>query len=166
MDAISDVLYLLDSSEYDDAVAAITDEAFGPGRFVRAAERVREMAPHIRALSFVAIQGGAVVGSVRLTPVAIGKTPVLMLGPLAVRPGYKNRGIGKALMRMAADAAKAAGETVIFLVGDEPYYGPLGYRRLAIGSVTMPRPVDPTRILALPLVEGALVGLEGRVQPR
>lgn len=33
-------------------------------------------------LSFVALMGGIVVGSVRQTPVIVGKTPALLLGPL------------------------------------------------------------------------------------
>ncbi|UIJ72952.1 GNAT family N-acetyltransferase [Aurantimonas sp. HBX-1] len=147
-------------------IGAITDEAFGPGRFVRAAERVREMAPHDQALSFVAEHDGAIIGSVRLTPIAVGRAPSLMLGPLAVRPDYKNRGVGKALMRIAAEAARAAGERSIILVGDPPYYAPLGYSPLPRGSVIMPGPVDLSRLLGLPLAEGALAELVGRVGPR
>ncbi|MEF2071663.1 GNAT family N-acetyltransferase [Consotaella aegiceratis] len=166
MPSPADVRYLPETADHDAVIAEIADEAFGPGRFARAAERVREMAAHDRALSFVAVLNGGVIGSVRLTPVAIGRRPALMLGPLAVRPAHKNKGVGKALMRLAAEGAMRAGETVIFLVGDLPYYGPLGYRRLPPGSVRMPGPVDPARLLALPLAEGALTGLSGRVAPR
>lgn len=162
----TDVRYLAETADHDDAIQAIAAEAFGPGRFVRAAERVREMAPHSRALSFVAILSGAVVGSVRQTPVRIGARDALMLGPLAVRPVFKNQGIGKALMRLAAEEAKARGETAIVLVGDPPYYAPLGYRPLPRGSVLFPGPVDPARILGLDLTGRGLEGLAGRIGPR
>ena len=36
-------------------IEAINEEAFGPGRFARAAYRIREGGPHERDLSFVAV---------------------------------------------------------------------------------------------------------------
>jgi predicted N-acetyltransferase YhbS len=161
-----DVVYLAETAEHDPFIAAIADEAFGPGRFVRAAERVREMARHDRQLSFVALLDGVVVGSVRLTPIRVGARPCLMLGPLAVRPQFKGKGIGRRLMAMAETAALLAGETVIMLVGDRAYYMPFGYHPLPMGAVEMPGPVDKSRLLALPLVENALDGLAGKVGPR
>lgn len=161
-----DVVYLPETAEHDAVIDAIADEAFGPGRFVRAAERVREMAPHDRRLSFVALLDGVVIGSVRLTPIRIGEAPCLMLGPLAVRPSFKGKGIGRRLMATAETTALMAGERVIMLVGDRAYYMPIGYRPLPVGSVVMPGPVDRTRILGLPLVEGALENLSGVVRAR
>ena len=161
-----DVRFLPEMSIHADAVAEISAEAFGPGRFSRAAERVRERAGHEPSLSFVAVLGGAIVGSVRQSRIRIGDRPALMLGPLAVRPPVMGRGLGAALLDVAARAARDAGETVILLVGDPPYYGPHGYRPLPHGSVWMPGPADPSRILALALVEGALEKLCGRVGAR
>lgn len=166
MFSLSDVRYLPEAPAHAPAVEAIADEAFGPGRFVRAAERVREMALPDPDLCFVALVGGEVVGSVRQTPILIGDRPALMLGPLAVRPSFKNRGIGKALMRMTARAAAEKGEAVIVLVGDPPYYAPLGYKPLPRGSIVLPGPADPARVLALPLFDGAVDGLGGAVRPR
>ena len=69
-------------------------------------------------------------------------------------------------MRLAAEAARAAGECSIVLVGDPPYYGPLGYRVLAKGTVLMPGPVDPARLLGLELRDRALSALQGKVRAR
>jgi len=160
------VLYAPETADHADAIERIAAEAFGPGRFARAAERVRERQPHDPALSVVAFLHGEVVGSVRQTRVRIGATPAVMLGPLAVRPLFTKRGIGRQLMRLAADAAGQAGERVIFLVGDRAYYEPFGYRPLPVGTVRMPGPVDERRILALELVPGALEGISGAVEPR
>ncbi|BDA85846.1 N-acetyltransferase GCN5 [Aureimonas sp. SA4125] len=160
------VRYLPETADHAAAIEAIAAEAFGPGRFARAAERVREMSPHDENLSFVAIFDGVVVGSVRQTPIAIGSRACVMLGPLAVRPVYKGQGVGRRLMALAEAAARDRGETAIMLVGDRAYYMPLGYRPLPAGSVTMPGPVDPARILGLPLVDGGLEGLAGRVRSR
>lgn len=161
-----EVHFVPESPEHDGAVEALNAQAFGPGRHAKAAARVREMAAHDPALSFVAIRQGEIVGTVRQTKVSIGGRPAVMLGPLAVRPALKGRGVGRALMALAAEAAAAAGESVVFLVGDRAYYMPLGYQPLAPGSVWMPGPVDERRILALPLAAGALDGLSGAVGPR
>ncbi|WP_416358306.1 GNAT family N-acetyltransferase [Aureimonas phyllosphaerae] len=161
-----DLRFCAEQAEHADTIEDIAAEAFGPGRFTRAAERVRERSPHDPALSLVAILGSEIVGSVRQSRVSIGGVPVVMLGPLTVRPRFKKRGIGRTLLAMAAETAGLAGERAIFLVGDRAYYMPLGYRPLPIGSVTMPGPVDEARILGLDLVPGAWDGVAGRVEPR
>lgn len=162
----SDVRYRPEQPFDAAAIEDIAAEAFGPGRFARAAERVREMAAPDRALCFVAAHQDEIVGSVRVTPILVGEKPSLMLGPLAVRPPYKGRGAGKALMRLCADAARDKGETSIILVGDAPYYGPLGYRPVPVGTIAMPGPVDPARLLVLELRPGAAQSLVGRVRAR
>ena len=52
------------------------------------------------------IHDGAVIASVRMTRVAAGEGRALLLGPLAVRPAYKNLGIGRRLVRIAVEAAE------------------------------------------------------------
>jgi predicted N-acetyltransferase YhbS len=160
---IADVAYLPEEPAHDPEIEHINAEAFGPGRFARAAYRIREGGPHERALSFVAVYRGAVVASVRLTRIAAGEGRALLLGPLAVRPDYKNLGIGKRLVRIAVEAAEKAGAGAVVLVGDEPYYGPLGFKKVRRGQLSMPRPVDLDRILAVELKSGALAALEGMV---
>lgn len=160
------VRYLPETPDHDAAIEAIASEAFGPGRFARAAERVREICPRDRSLCFVALFDGTVVGSVRQTPIAVGGRPALMLGPLAVGPVYKGQGIGRRLMALAEKIAREKGETAILLVGDRAYYEPLGYVPMPRGAVIMPGPVDQGRVLGLALVDGALDGLTGRVGRR
>ncbi len=144
------------------AIEILNDVAFGPGRFARAAYRLREGVPHEAPLSFVGDVDGRVIGSVRLTRTLIGDRPALLLGPLAVEPAWKDKGCGKALVRTAVAAARLQGHRLILLVGDEPYYGPLGFRRVEPrGAVVMPGPVDPERVLVAELVPGAAEGLAG-----
>jgi len=146
-----------------DAVAALNDTVFGPGRYVRAAYRLREgVAPDL-ALSVVAEVDGRVVGSVRMTPILIGTHPACLLGPLVVEPVHQNRGGGKALVAAAVANAREAGHSLVLLVGDEPYYGPLGFVRVSARDVVMPGPIDPQRLLIAELREGAAAGLKGTV---
>ena len=160
---VADVVYLPEEPAHDNAIECLNAEAFGPGRFARAAYKIREGGPHARHLSFVAMSDSKVVASVRQTPIAAGDGRSLLLGPLAVIPAWKNLGIGRQLVRMALDAAAQAGWHSVVLVGDEPYYGPLGFARIPDGRLSMPRPVDPNRLLIHEIVPGALEALSGDV---
>jgi predicted N-acetyltransferase YhbS len=159
----ADVTYLPEHPAHDPEIDHINEEAFGPGRFARAAYKIREGGPHERALSFVALHDGAVVASVRLTRIAAGKGRALLLGPLAVRPTHKNIGIGRKLVQIAVEEARKAAAPAVVLVGDEPYYGPLGFKKMPRGQLSMPRPVDPDRLLAIEIEPGALALLSGTI---
>jgi predicted N-acetyltransferase YhbS len=154
-----------EASADGDAVERLHERAFGPGRFARTAYRIREGAPHRPELSFTALVGTLLVGSVRLTPVRAGEQPGLMLGPLTVDPAFENRGIGAALIGRSLDAAREAGHALVLLVGDEPYYERFGFTRVPRGQLVMPGPVDPDRLLATELVEGSLAGARGTILP-
>lgn len=160
----ADVAYVAELAAHDHEIEEINAEAFGPGRFTRAAYRIREGGPHLQDLSFVALAEGAVVASVRMTPIAAGEGRALLLGPLAVRPAFKNLGIGRRLVAMALDAARKHGWELVILIGDAPYYAPLGFSKVVPnGQLIMPGPVDPRRLLAAELSEGALEGFAGDV---
>ncbi len=143
------------------AINLLEERAFGPGRFSRTAFRLREGNPHDRALSFIARVSTLVVGSIRLTRIHVGAHPALLLGPLTVDPAFHSRGIGKALIDSALEAATVQGHRLVLLVGDEAYYARSGFRRVAPGKIVMPGPVDPARVLVRELVEGALDSISG-----
>jgi predicted N-acetyltransferase YhbS len=145
------------------AVEALVAKVFGPGRFAKSAYRLREGVDPVAALSFVAVETGALRGSVRFWPICVSSQPALLLGPLAVQSDQRGRGIGIALMQRGIDRARQLGHRAIVLVGDEPYYSRVGFAVLPKDSVKFPGPVDRTRILALALVEGALDSLKGDI---
>ncbi len=133
----------------DDAfVEELQALAFGPGRFARTAFRVRERFPIDRSLSLVAEIDGQRVASVWMTPVSVDGVDGYLLGPLATDPAYRGRGAGKLLVREVTRLALARGEgSFVMLIGDEPYYGPLGFAPTTPGAIQFPGPVDPTRVL-------------------
>jgi len=147
------------------AVERLNERTFGPGRYARSAYRIREGRGHLPELSFVARIGTLMVGSVRLTPVCIGDTPALLLGPLTVEPPFRSRGIGRMLMERALSEAREKGHRIVLLVGDEPYYSRVGFKLVPKGRITMPGPVDAARVLVFELVDGAFEGVSGAVAP-
>jgi len=144
-------------------VDAFIDAVFGPGRFVKTAERLREGNTPIPGLSFVCWRGHDLIGCVRQWPILIGGAPVVFLGPFAVEPGQRSQGLGAKLILRAVDAAQAAGHGAILLVGDAPYFGPLGFEMVPTGRITLPGPVDPRRVLWRALKPGGVDGLSGAV---
>jgi predicted N-acetyltransferase YhbS len=151
----------------DDAVPIdrLHERTFGPGRYARTAYRIREGRGHVLDLSFTARIGTLLVGSVRLTPVTIGETPALLLGPLTIEPPFRERGIGQALIERALGEARRKGHRLVVLVGDEPYYAKAGFKRIPKGRASMPGPVDPARLLVAELVEGAFANVSGPIRP-
>jgi len=164
---MSDLSVTILPESADDALAIerLHERTFGPGRYARTAYRIREQMQHRPDLSFTARIGTLLVGSVRLTPIRIGHTAALLLGPLTIEPPFRERGIGRALIDRALAAAREQGHRLVVLVGDEPYYGGSGFKRIAKGMVRMPGPVDPARLLVAELVAGAFAGVSGAIRP-
>lgn len=138
--------------------------SFGPGRFAKSAYRLRDGVDPVAGLSFVAVDATDLLGSIRFWPIAIGMEPSLLLGPLAVQPALRGRGIGIALMKHAIAAARTFGHSSIVLVGDEPYYVRVGFARLPPGRVKFPGPVDPARVLGMSLQHNVMLTLKGEVR--
>lgn len=126
------------------AVDRLVEQAFGPGRYAKTAERLRENNRSIADCCFVAREGGRVIGGVRLWPITVGGEPSAFLGPIAVDAEGRKRGVGGALVERACEAARAAGWRSVLLVGDTPYFGRFGFET---ADARLPGPVDPKRVL-------------------
>ena len=143
----------------------LLDAAYGPVRFTKTSERLREGNDPAAGLAFVVVEDGRVIGTLRLWPVAAGAgRSALLLGPLAVHPDYRNRGIGSDLMRRALRDAKRRGHKAVLLVGDAPYYGRFGFSAAQTGRLWLPGPYEQHRLLGLELVPGALGGARGLIR--
>jgi predicted N-acetyltransferase YhbS len=147
------------------ALAELSAQAFGPGRFARTAYRVREGVPPVVPLCLTGWLDGRLVGGIRFTAVRIGKAGnALLLGPLVVDPVHAGKGYGRALVEQGLARARAQGFALVLLVGDMPYYGRFGFVPVRPGQVTLPGPVDPARLLALELEPGAVANAVGLVR--
>lgn len=151
-----------ETPEMDAHIVGMTDRAFGPGRYVKTAERLREGSAPLRALSFVAQKNGRLAGSVRLWPVVVQgeqtSESIAFLGPIVVEPEFRSLGLGKQLIQRSLDAAARVGIRAVALVGDAAYFAPLGFVR---ADLVLPGPVDPRRVLIHYLQPG--LSLSGRL---
>lgn len=147
------------------AIETLLDRAFGPARFVKSSERVREFAEFAPELSWCAWAGGKLLGVVRMWRIQVGGAAVAFLGPLAVDTDERSGGLGGELVERACDAAREAGEAAVLLVGDEPYFDRFGFSAALARGVLMPGPVDQRRVLARDF-RASSEGLSGAVRGR
>jgi predicted N-acetyltransferase YhbS len=157
-----------DSTTHDhDAIEHLLDLSFGSDRHTKTSYRLREGNSAVAGLSLVVRDPGiGIAGTISFWPLAIGvrQSPALLLGPLAVHPDRQGLGIGLKLMREGLARARAQGHGLVLLVGDEPYYARVGFRKLPPDLIALPGPVNPERFLYLELKPGALAGVSGLAQ--
>ncbi len=151
----------LDAPEHAAAVEALYDDVFGPGRFAKTAERLREGNTKIADASLVAIDSEGLTGVVRVWPVTVGETGrAAFLGPIAVAERRRGNGVAFKLMERAIGVCREQGYAAVILVGDLDYYDRFGFKS-AEGRFQLPGPVDQKRVLIRDLSEraGKLSGL-------
>jgi len=154
--------------EHAAAIERVLDRAFGPGRFAKTSERVREQGAVFEpALSRVAMdEAGEVLGVCRISRVKAG-VELYFLGPLAVDPDAQSAGLGAALARACVSACRAVRGNGVILVGAATFFLPLGFGVVPAGRIKLPGPVDPARLLWCELRPGGLAQAEGAlIAPR
>ncbi len=139
----------------------LLDRAFGPDRFTKTSERLRE--GRLPAFAFSALdETERLVGTVRLWHVVdAAGVPSLLLGPLAVDTACRSQQVGGRLMRHALNQASVAGHGSVVLVGDLPYYERFGFAAGLLDEVCLPGYLDRQRFLALELRKGSVARMSG-----
>ncbi len=156
----------------DGAIATLLDAAFGPDRHGRTAYRVRRGMAWLTELSFAAHDAaGGLAGVLQCWPVALAgadgvEAPLIMVGPVAVRPDLQLHGLGRRLMDhlvVVADALPQAQALPLMMIGDPDYYGRFwGFTAEGTGEWEAPGPVERHRLLArAPLAALPRAGLLG-----
>ena len=116
-----------------DAITHLTEAAFANAPHTSHTEQF--IATALRkagqlSVSLVALEGGALVGHVALSPVMLssGDAGWHGLGPISVRPDRQGHGIGAALMVAAIERLKTMGSAGCVLLGDPHYYVRFGFK--------------------------------------
>lgn len=151
-----------------DAVEALLDRAFPPGRQARTAYKVRGSVRPIASLCFAAVEEDRLIGSIQCWPVALTDDsghahPMVMVGPVAVDPDRQQSGIGRELLHHMLHAAAASGlDRAMMLIGDPEYYGRFfGFTAERTAEWRLPGPVERHRLLARGPEVPALAGMLG-----
>lgn len=155
------------------SVEDLLDAAFGADRFGRTAYRIRQGLTPVDELSF-AIQGdgGDLIAIIQCWPVAhFGcddvVTPLVMVGPVAVRPDVQRGGHGRALMDKMVESARQVADGALMMIGDPEYYGRFwGFDADATGAWDLPGPFEQRRLLGLAVNGHALPHSAGMIGPR
>ncbi len=143
----------------------LLDLSFGPERWRKTCERLRENRLPSEGLAFAAHENGVLVGTLRFWSIAAGDHhDALLLGPIAIDPLQRSRGLGGRMIRQGLFSAREMGHGAVLLVGDAPYYQRFGFSRAGAENLDLPGPVDLARFLALELQPGALAGAIGLVR--
>ena len=153
------------------AVEALLDAAFGSDRFGRTAYRIRKGTDAIPALSFALVEAGALVGTIQCWPIALqtkeGPVPLVMVGPVAVRPDVQRGGHGRLLMAHMLKAAETEADGALMMIGDPEYYGRFfGFDADATGAWDLPGPFEKRRLLARAINGHGLPTGAGMIGPR
>jgi predicted N-acetyltransferase YhbS len=136
-------------------IEALLDAAFGPDRKTRTAYRIRAGMPELEGLSFAAQgESGELIGSLQSWPIALHREdgppePLVLVGPVAVRPNLQRGGVGKALMHALLAAADAGGADAMAMIGDPEYYERFfGFSAAQTQGWELPGPFERHRLLA------------------
>ena len=150
----------------DRAVVALARLALGNRLDDSPAAAMRAGTRPLPGLSMVALEDRRPVATARCWPVVIGAgARAVQLGPVAVHPDRRGRGLAGQLIRRVLERAQAAGHRIAVLVGDPALYARYGFEPAARRAILLPRGEERERLQVLALVPGALDGLAGTVRP-
>lgn len=130
---------------------------------------LRRHQDYMPELSFVIEAKGEIIGSIHFTHAWVitsagDEIPVVHLGPVSITPALHRQGFGRALITHAIDSAKARGHRAIVLGGFPYHYQPYGFASTKKYRIAMTDGKFYTGIMALPLYEGALDGITGKLK--
>ena len=151
-------------------IEALLDAAFGADRHERTAYKLRAGMRAISALSFAAVNGSKLRGTLQSWPVRLEtqagtSAGLTLVGPVAVSPAQQRSGIGRMLMTHMLRVADAGAADALMMIGDPEYYGRFfGFTAEATGGWELPGPVERHRLLAR-IQRGGGVPAEGVIGP-
>jgi putative acetyltransferase len=145
------------------AIRAVNEAAFGE---VAEADLVDKLRAHGSVLvSLVAEFEAAIIGHVLFSRMHIdtasGPVPAVALAPVAVLREHQRNGIGQRLIMHGLDSLRVRGEQIVIVLGNPGYYRRFGFSTNQAALLEAPFPREA--FMAMELVNGALVGVQGRV---
>ena len=106
------------------AIRIVEEVAFGQPDEARLIDDLRAAGDAV--FSLVAVDDDTVIGHALFSRMK-APFPALALGPVAVQPEYRRKGIGSRLIREGIARSEAAGWAGIFVLGDPAFYRRFGF---------------------------------------
>lgn len=140
--------------EDNESVREVNQLAFGSPTEANLVEELRRRGAVV--LSLVAESDAQVTGHILFSPVVVHspdfRGSALGLGPMAVLPHYQRRGVGSLLVREGLRRCKAAGYSLVVVLGHPEYYPKFGFRPGHELGLCCEYTVPPEAFMALELV--------------
>jgi predicted N-acetyltransferase YhbS len=148
-----------EGADQDAAIELVLDRAFGPGRFAKTSERVREHAAALdRSVSRVAMVGDALIGCCRMSRLNLDAAPIYFLGPLAIDPDWQGHRLARPLIAAALASARATDAIGVLVIGRPALFAAYGFAPIKPGTIAMPGPIPWERLQGLHFAGAALAG--------
>lgn len=151
-----------------DAVFEVNKFAFEQDDEARLIEMLRQSDAFIPELSLVATFDEKIIGHILFTKIKIineeVETESLALAPMAVRPEFQRKGIGRQLIKHGLDKAREMQNKSIIVLGHEHYYPKFGFVPADKWNIKSPYDVPTNFFMALELVTDGLKGVNGLVK--
>jgi predicted N-acetyltransferase YhbS len=125
--------------------------------------KMRSHPDFVKALDFVAVSKGRIIGSILYTKSQVvdetGRVlETLTFGPLCVHPDFQRKGVGKALISRTSKLALEMGYPAIIIYGDPRNYCVNGFKNCKDFNITNKDGKHPYAMLVLELKEGIFAG--------
>ena len=132
------------------------------------ARNLRSRAAFVQELDYVAELDNSVIGNIMYTRSKVvsddgGEWETLTFGPISVLPKYQRQGVGGALIRKTLEVARELGYRAVLIYGHESYYPRFGFKPASEYGITTADGKNFPAFMALPLYDGALDGVGGRL---
>jgi putative acetyltransferase len=141
-------------------ISIVNDQAFNKKNEGELVMNLRNRAGFLPELSLVADYKGKIIGHILFFPISIlsgsESIPTLCLGPMAVLPGFQNKGIGGDLIREGLSAAAVMGFNSVLVLGFPKYYPKFGFARASKWKIKAPFEVPEEAMMAMELKKGSL----------
>jgi putative acetyltransferase len=144
-----------------DGIRVLNRQAFKGDAEAKLVDLLRERGRNI--VSLVAVEDGQVVGQVLFTEVSVTPTASYKgvgLAPMAVLPGFQNRGIGTELGTRGLSLCRDLGYDFAVVLGHTDYYPRFGFKKASDFSIGNDYEVDDP-FMALEFKPGILGSFKG-----
>jgi putative acetyltransferase len=147
---------------------AVEEKAFGETEGPVIIELVRDLLKDPTAqplLSLIALHDHKIVGHILFTKAVINnfaEVESAILAPLAVVPGFQNRGVGGRLINEGLKILSEAGVKLVFVLGHPSYYPKFGFEPAGRQGFNAPYPI-PAAVEEAWMVQELNPGYIGRI---